>query len=184
MHSPKALDINFAVINAIASSFGSEHAHKPGSDLSTIVTKIGGKVYSSSVFDGGDFPACIALMVVNGVPIIKKDFCCGPRRDQFDIAHNLGHYVLHFLYRKTVLGEHELQLQAPRYGTDKADREANYFARVLMMPEISYKAEYVRLRGDHLLLSMRFNTLHSQSVVRACELRLERAKSNEATSTK
>jgi Zn-dependent peptidase ImmA (M78 family) len=173
MQNPKALCVSFAVINVLASTFGEKHGHKPGQDLSKIVSKLGGKVYSSSIMDTHEFPENMSMIVTNNVPLIKKDFCCGPRRDQFEIAHNLGHFVLHYEYRKTVLGEHTLQLQAPRYGTDNADREANFFARVLMMPDAAYKAEYDRLCGDHSRIAMHFNTLYSQSVVRACELRLE-----------
>jgi len=155
----------------MATLFGQLHAHTKGLDLAQIVEKLGGKVHK-----GHDrcwkIPEGVAMEVIDGKPFISQDIGTGPRRNQFDIAHNIGHFVLHYNYRRMILGEHSLRVSAPRYGTDQSDREANYFARVLIMPDTSYTEMYARFSGDHGRLSLHFNTLHSQSIVRARELRL------------
>ena len=51
----------------------------------------------------------------------------GALRDRFTIAHELGHYILHSDYGKN-------KIKAARFGSDRVEWEANWFAAGLLMP--------------------------------------------------
>ncbi|WP_374046050.1 ImmA/IrrE family metallo-endopeptidase [Massilia sp. R2A-15] len=94
-------------------------------------------------------------------------------RDRFTIAHEFGHFVLHYLYRKQVLQEPIGELVAQRYGTNQAEKEANWFAAAFLMPEAEFRFEHQKCAGDHSELSRIFLVSTAASRVRAQSLGLE-----------
>ena len=60
-------------------------------------------------------------------------------RDRFTIAHELGHYVLHYLWPVHVLNKGDFQLRASRYGSDRTEWEANWFASAFLMPSENFR---------------------------------------------
>ena len=73
-------------------------------------------------------------------------------RDNFTIAHELGHYMLHYPHQKS-LNE---PMHFARYGSNKMEWQANRFAAAFLMP----KSEFLKMRNDlnddTLMLSMHF----------------------------
>lgn len=88
-------------------------------------------------------------------------------RDNFTIAHEVGHYVLHYYPQKNEL---ELPLWFTRYGTGPVEWQANRFAAALLMPERNFREKHKELEGNLSLLSGMFNVSESAVAVRAKSL--------------
>ncbi|MCV7251611.1 ImmA/IrrE family metallo-endopeptidase [Mycobacterium hackensackense] len=84
------------------------------------------------------------------------------RRDRFTIAHELGHYFLHYLYPKEVEDK-----KFGRGGRDRAETEANVFASALLMPAEKFADAYRELGGDPWRLASRFDVSPRAATVRA-----------------
>ncbi|PZO60056.1 MAG: XRE family transcriptional regulator [Leifsonia xyli] len=106
-------------------------------DVSELVAVLGGRVEESNalvapealtVYEPGRFTVHL--------PLVTSD-----RRDRFTIAHELGHYFLHYLYPK-----HESAQVFGRGERNRAETEANVFASSLLMPEQKFR-DAVRAYG-------------------------------------
>jgi Zn-dependent peptidase ImmA (M78 family) len=78
-----------------------------------------------------------------------------PLRDNFTIAHELGHVILHYSHRRDELAD-SLPLHFARYGTDPFEWQANRFAAALLMPKEDVQREFGRVKGDIGLLAGRY----------------------------
>lgn len=58
-----------------------------------------------------------------------------PERDRFSIAHELGHYFLHFRMTKQAM-------VAQRFGSTREEWEANWFAAGFLMPAAEFHEHY------------------------------------------
>lgn len=77
-----------------------------------------------------------------------------PIRDNFTIAHEIGHYLLHVDKDSK---EHE-EVTFNRYGSERREWEANWFAAGFLMPEDKFKEKAREFNNDITLLSSYFNT--------------------------
>ncbi|SDQ75641.1 XRE family transcriptional regulator [Pseudoxanthomonas sp. CF125] len=76
-----------------------------------------------------------ALSFVGKRPVvIRNEAKISPFRMRFDIAHELGHLILH---EGHVTGDH------------KSEKEANQFASAFLMPAVAFKSMF-KLRGDRI----------------------------------
>jgi len=74
-----------------------------------------------------------AFSIFNGRPLIVRNTAKqSPCRSRFDIAHEIGHLVMH---------------QGIETGCRKTEDQANNFASALLMPRTSFSAEFPRMRG-------------------------------------
>lgn len=112
----------YDTIEQIAETFRSRFGIKPeeklggSSRLLELVSKTGGKVGilnqpAAYEADGGS----LVIRGPNQYTIFLSPYTT-PLRDNFTIAHELGHFVLHYVLRRTEL-EGELPLRFARYGT-------------------------------------------------------------------
>jgi Zn-dependent peptidase ImmA (M78 family) len=90
----------------------------------------------------------------------------GPARDRFTIAHELGHYVLHYLYARQNGAQIE-GLEAQRYGTGRVEWEANWFAAGFLMPADAFSERYRALNGSIPLLADEFGVSVEAARIRA-----------------
>jgi Zn-dependent peptidase ImmA (M78 family) len=102
-------------------------------------------------------------------------------RRRFSIAHEVGHFVLHYLPRTAPVGvfactSKDMETDAVPLGETAArllhvrrEIEANQFAGELLMPELSVKAMHRVTGGSVLRLAKHFNVSP-----RAMEIRLDR----------
>lgn len=79
-------------------------------------------------------------------------------RDNFTVAHELGHFFLHFILQDP---QPAVPLKFTRYGTDPAEWQANRFAASLLMPEILFREKYVEFQGDSVFLAGFFEVSRS-----------------------
>lgn len=78
------------------------------------------------------------LLVIEGdIKTIGVDSNSGPERQRFTIAHELGHYVLHNERSNMFVDKVFFRKKSEGYTTkeEKIEKEANYFAANILMPE-------------------------------------------------
>lgn len=86
-------------------------------------------------------------------------------RDRFTIAHELGHFMLHY-------DRGSGPAKFLRYGQNDQETEANAFAGALLMPEASFRDVWKGCDGDLRRLARSFDVSQTAASVRAKVLRL------------
>ncbi len=117
--------------------------------LNTVVNLLGGKIESLS--DNIFSPASLIIRKKNDFSILLVPFDTS-LRDNFTIAHELGHYFLHY---DAQTGEEE-PITFYRQGSNKEEWQANRFAAAFLMPKIVFEKKYKELSADKSLLSSFF----------------------------
>lgn len=132
-------------------------------DVHDLVHRLGGNVdISDTLFaDEALTVRSIGDFTIHLPPLTSE------RRDRFTIAHELGHYFLHYL---------EPRIQGPRrFGRGQrnaTETQANYFAASLLMPEAKFKEAFIRFAGDDWLIADAFGVSPRAADVRAQTLGL------------
>lgn len=124
-------------------------------DIERLVAKLGGRISYSDTNE--------ALKVERpGSFVINLPNMTSARRDRFTIAHELGHYFLHYLY--------EDRQGAASYGRgdrNLVETQANVFAASLLMPTSLFTAAHAELGGDAWALASRFDVSPAAAEVRS-----------------
>lgn len=132
-------------------------------DIDTLLRRLGGMVQyatddeSLHVRGRGDFTVFIPHFTSS-------------RRDRFTVAHELGHYFLHYLHPKS-----EGTKSFGRGGRDRAETEANVFASALLMPAEKFKVAHRAVGGNTWELAVQFDVSPRAAEVRSQVLGLDRA---------
>jgi Zn-dependent peptidase ImmA (M78 family) len=140
-----------------------------GFQLVDLVRKNGGEI---SYIDFMDADQTDAIVVEPDERfVIRLSSHTGALRDNFTIAHELGHKLLHWpLVRKTHSGcgmKATRRVDESSQDLVRCEWEANWFASAFLMPEEEFKAAYTR--GD---ASEKFGVTSSAVKVRAKTLGL------------
>lgn len=126
-----------SVIRKIAERVREVSAFNPKADenFNVVVEKFGGRVsVDKDVFFGDTIDVYGKLDFS-----IKLHPLSTEERRRFTLAHELGHYFLHSQ-------QGEKKLKAFRLGTSLAEREANYFAAELLMPEQMFREDFKSIK--------------------------------------
>ena len=162
----------YSWIAEVAAKVAKQVGFVPGGDLREVVRRMGGTI--AHVELSGENGSDSGSIEINGAHFeIRLAIATGPLRDRFTIAHELGHFVLHYLYPKQHMGAQFERMVAQRYGNDQAEREANWFAAAFLMPEAEFRADYEAFDGSHSLLSSKYQVSRVASEIRAKALGLE-----------
>lgn len=159
---PQPLNATRSSIEEFAAKFSKTLEFDPlaRGSLRRAVQELSGNI----VYNSLDFEAEEASLLVRK----PKDFdiclssLCGQDRNRFSIAHELGHYLLHYLCH----GRKD-EMRAARSGENtRIEWEANWFAGALLMPSDSFKVAHTRYRGDVELLAAHFGVSKVAAEVR------------------
>ncbi|MEL7381433.1 MAG: ImmA/IrrE family metallo-endopeptidase [Pseudomonadota bacterium] len=149
-------------VDNLASEIAQTMQLKPGGDLTPHVTALGGEIkYGWSQLDeysGGS----ITIRSPKDFVIVLSDVT-SPKRDRFTIAHELGHFFLHY----PILDEGEeyptmRATREKREGDDNHERsewEANWFAAGLLMPRQVFHAKALELTNEQLAVFFNVSTI-------------------------
>lgn len=167
----KEIYLNRESIQRLAEAMARQLNFEPGGNLTTALTALGGKaryedVWSPTVYSSGS-------LYVHGPNDfeISLPLDTTPERARFTIAHELGHYILHFAYKKAK-GDKIEKMRAARYGSTQAEWEANWFAAAFLMPTREFRQKYKDLAGDIGKVAKHFAVSYSAAEVRAKSLKL------------
>lgn len=167
--------LNKTAIAKLAKQIADQAKYKSGDSLEPIALQMGGKIEFMDLYgvgvDGKSDAGSIRIDEFRNFTITLAHHT-GLLKDRFTIAHELGHYVLHYLYPKQVLKQDLTKVMAQRYGTGRAETEANVFAACFLMPEAEYREKYKALGGSHTHLSKIFGVSTRASRLRASNLNL------------
>jgi Zn-dependent peptidase ImmA (M78 family) len=165
-NEPKECGLSKLTVDKLAANVASQVGYKPGADLYPIVKKLGGKIDISDLWSVSDATSGAITIDEDGSFIISLASHTGAVRDRFTIAHELGHYVLHYLWPKQN-GKYTGAIKARRYGTGRVEWEANWFAAGFLMPEPAFRAAWKELKGVLHLVANRFEVSSEAAGVRA-----------------
>lgn len=132
-------------------------------DLQALLGRLGGRVQTSM-----DIAAPEALTVYeHGNFTVHLPPLTSDRRDRFTIAHELGHYFLHYLYPKA-----NGLMSFGRGSQNRAETQANVFASSLLMPAGPFRASVERHGKDWWKVGDEFGVSPKAAEVRANVLRI------------
>ena len=130
--TPKASGLSKAAVSDLGEHVAKQLNFEPGDDIFDVVTRLGGEIHYQ---DFWELDQASGSVVIDGESDFKIYLAkhTSVERDRFTIAHEIGHYVVHFLWPRKH-GETITKLAAARYGSDRAEWEANWFAAAFLMP--------------------------------------------------
>lgn len=143
----------------------------PGDDVKAVISSLGGQIeYTEASIE--EEPDSIKIEAKNKFTIFISVFTSS-LRDNFTIAHELGHYILHYLLGKNGKGK----VSATRALSDnpvlnRTEFEANWFAAGFLMPEEEFKKQWGDCGYDIDQMSAYFKVSASAIRVRLQDLNL------------
>ncbi|MFS8145954.1 ImmA/IrrE family metallo-endopeptidase [Rhizobium sp. BR 249] len=155
-----------SAVDKLAANVAKQVGYTPGADLLPIVRQLGGEIGINDLWSVSDATSGSITIEENGAFKISLASHTGVVRDRFTVAHELGHYVLHFLWPNQN-GKRTGAIMARRYGTGRVEWEANWFAAGFLMPEPAFRAAWKELRGSLHLVANRFEVSIEAASVRA-----------------
>ncbi|MDX3968269.1 MAG: ImmA/IrrE family metallo-endopeptidase [Bradyrhizobium sp.] len=171
--APVESNLSKAVVDTFAADVANQLSYAPGADLSPIVAKLGGRITIQNVLDFNRVPSGSIRIDAPGRFEIFLAAHTGPVRDRFTIAHELGHYVLHYLYPNRI-GRKVERLEAQRYGSGRVEWEANWFAAGFLMPVAQFRERFGLLQGSQAALAAEFGVSLESIRIRIQSLGLTR----------
>ncbi|KYK49921.1 hypothetical protein A1D31_39435 [Bradyrhizobium liaoningense] len=165
--SPSPCGLTKAVVDKFASDLADHLGYRPGDELSEIVAKLGGRILSQNILDFGKFSSSGSIRIEReGSFEILLASHTGRLRDRFTIAHELGHYFLHFVYARRNGAQIE-RMEALRYGSGQVEWEANWFAAGFLMPATPFREAHASLSGSITRIADRFGVSSEAANIRA-----------------
>ncbi|HEY7373810.1 MAG TPA: ImmA/IrrE family metallo-endopeptidase [Polyangia bacterium] len=169
--APRALNISRQAIEAHAEKVRRQLGYQPGQDLVTLVNRLGGKISIRNLWNHTPEDGSIIIRGAGEFEIVLSD-ATSPRRDRFTIAHELGHYFLHFASQLSEVGDGR-PMVAQRFATGRAETEAHWFAAQFLMPEVEFRSSWQEFGGHEGAVAMRFQVSLQAASVRAQALNLQ-----------
>ncbi|MEC9346659.1 MAG: ImmA/IrrE family metallo-endopeptidase [Pseudomonadota bacterium] len=142
---PKAIVAEFA--EKVAEHLG----YEPGSNMLSLLEQLGGRIKYKEFWDLHDVGADSITIFAPSDFEIYVSSRTSPERDRFTIAHEIGHYFLHYLFRRDMdedFRNSNCGMQATRYGSSREEWEANWFAASFLMPKSEFKEKFREFEGD------------------------------------
>lgn len=152
--SPQPSNLTKESVYKLAESVARQIGYRPRGNLHEIVAKLGGRVSYRDFWSDNDSGSLIVESSNDFVIFVAKNTSL--ERDKFTIAHELGHYVLHYLWPARNSNEPQGKMKANRYGSDRAEWEANWFAAAFLMPEVEFRSAFYASGGDFVSLAEEF----------------------------
>jgi Zn-dependent peptidase ImmA (M78 family) len=129
----------------IASQIGYRYEEAELLDIS-VRKKLGGQIIQKNFWLSEDAGSIEIRSKGDFIVYLPDD--ATPARRRFTIAHELGHYVLHYLWP---IHKGDLVAQptwASRYGSEQTEWEANWFAAAFLMPAAPFKSAWQTARSN------------------------------------
>lgn len=136
-------------------------------DLENLVEKLGGEISYVDLYEENGFETSGTINITGFMKFtIFVANHTNTLRDRFTIAHEIGHYILHYLYPTQIKGESLGCVKAARRGNQLAETEANWFAACLLMPEENYREEFEKTQ-NYIAIAKHFKVSSRASYYRA-----------------
>ena len=163
--------MTFAEIEAEAEKFARNHDFNPQQhDIRELVSSLGGKIELAQAADSMSQEGGSMYAWKDGRFVIHLSPFTGVLRDNFTIAHELGHLKLHV---SEYFNQHpeRVDVRVNRFGNDKPELQANRFAAALLMPAEAFTSVGKQTGWNIPALSVRFSVSQPATQYRADFLR-------------
>ncbi|RSU62824.1 ImmA/IrrE family metallo-endopeptidase [Sphingomonas koreensis] len=159
-------------VHKLAESIATQVGWEPGSDIHSVISNLGGcvEIEDTLLTDPGqtgslyvDGPQKFRIIVPSHT---------SPERDRFTIAHEFGHFVLHYLWQRQRNPSYPEKVVAFRHGSKRIEWEANWFAGAFLMPADLFRHAYEAKNGDLWQIADQFRVSSKAAEVRAKDLGL------------
>jgi Zn-dependent peptidase ImmA (M78 family) len=155
-----------------AESIAKQVGYSVGDDLNSLVLRMGGRVdVEDTLLTDPEHTGSLYVEAPKKFRIVLPSHT-SPERDRFTVAHELGHYVLHYLWAKKIDPSFPDKVIAYRRGSERIEWEANWFAAAFLMPEIDFRRVYHESGGVARLVADQFGVSTAAAEVRAKGLSL------------
>lgn len=168
--APRALNMSRQAIETHAETVRRQLGYDPGQDLVPVVSRLGGKISIRNLWNPAPEDGSIVIRGAGDFEIILSD-ATSTRRDRFTIAHELGHYFLHFASQLNEVSG-GCPMVALRFATGRAETEAHWFAAQFLMPEAEFRAAWNAFHGHEGAVATKFQVSLQAASVRAQALGL------------
>lgn len=134
-------------------------------NLNEVVHSIGAEIsFVNPLSDDDSFNGSMLVNKNEKEINISLSNLTGELRNNFTIAHELGHLYLH---ARNIDQE---TIEFNRYGSGRLEWEANWFAAAFLMPEEEFKNKDKEFKSDNYELSLYFNVSESAIKIRKKDL--------------
>lgn len=147
-------------------------------DIERVVEELGGRIFLNDFWGEASKTGSLVVTDLRDFEIFIPSHTTH-ERDKFTIAHELGHYILHYL--PNVDPRHVAKFHIDRYGDNAIETEANLFASAFLMPEKQFTERYEKFNGDLTLVASEFGVSEVAARVRAKMLGLYGERKAKAT---
>lgn len=159
-------------ISSLAESIAKQLGYKPCGDISEVVGRLGGRIeIEDTLLSDPESTGSLFVENKNNFRIIVPSHT-SPTRDRFTIAHELGHFVVHYAWRKQKDLLKEDKMMALRRDSDRVEWEANWFAAAFLMPSEAFRKRHAALNGDINSVAAEFCVSSAAAEIRARSLGL------------
>ena len=156
-----------AQVYTFAESIAKQLSFSAGDDIRALIERMGGRVQiEDTLLSDPEYTGSLYVEEPSKFRIVVPSHT-SPERDRFTIAHELGHYILHYLWAKKKNPQFPDRVMAFRRGSDRIEWEANWFAAAFLMPESAFKAAYKDYDGDIRMIADHFRVSVAAAEVRA-----------------
>jgi Zn-dependent peptidase ImmA (M78 family) len=151
-------------ILSIAEKAASAFSYSDDFNIERVVDDLGGRILMTDFWEDAAKTGSLTVHGLRNFEIFIPSHTTR-ERDQFTIAHELGHYILHYL--PNVDPRAEAGLQIDRYGDSAIETEANLFAFAFLMPKSLFSEAYTQSEGDLSSIAKKFGVSEVAARVRA-----------------
>jgi Zn-dependent peptidase ImmA (M78 family) len=170
---PVAAGLSKAAIAEIAADVREKLKFTTAADMIRVISSLGGRIERYDVYEAPEEGVSGTIVVEKENDfLIKIPLRSTQSRTTFTLAHELGHYILHFLFPSQVLKKNITRLVAYRYGGSPAESEANYFAACFLMPEEQFREKYAEFGGSRERVAAYFGVATNTASYRCLALGL------------
>jgi IrrE N-terminal-like domain len=160
----KPSKLGIGAISMIAEISSSQLGYLGDFDIVRVVRRLGGEIETKD-FWGTAHDGSLEVRSSNSFTITVP-FHTSIERDKFTVAHELGHFLLHYILASD--GAVRAQtFYAKRYGGGLEEREANWFAASFLMPKDAFSNSFGSNQGNLFAVARIFGVSRQAAEVRA-----------------
>jgi Zn-dependent peptidase ImmA (M78 family) len=159
-------------VQKLAESVARQVGYEPGGKLRETIEKLGGCInVEDTLLTDPEQTGSLFVDGPNKFRIIVPAHT-SPERDRFTIAHEFGHFILHYMWKRQKNPNYPPRVFALRKGSKRIEWEANWFAAAFLMPAGPFRDAYETHPGDYWTIAEKFGVSPRAAEVRAEDLGL------------
>ena len=158
--SPVALGLARPDIERLANSFARAYGFEAGMDLLKFAPRLGVTVFHRNVNESAE-QAGASMVVMRPRDLrVYLEMNTSLESDRFGMAHDIGHYVLHYFVAQKRQGIAEVDMRPLRAFRDTVEdqsgSEASWFGSALLLPAAAFRQSVRRWGGSVSLVAHDF----------------------------